>query len=381
MNGTDSGFVTLAEGRWITAVLEDDDELRAVCADIVEDAAVERTEVLEEAEAADELEVELPGVVCTQAASSKAKTKERGFIRGERGECSTRRTTVVQYDHFSFLNMNAFVTRSVSAVCFVLLLLPLSASARPVGEGVYERAEKVVAAMKKTAVHSAVAPVRRSSRLRLAVERQRKSERAMRPAVTVKKRLNKDDIVTKEMPAVILPGDHVRGDAAAPVSLIEYVDIECPFCQRHHAVMQQLLDEYAGRVNWVYRPYPLEFHTHARKAALTAECVAEAGGNTAFWQYLDMLMTGADLSTNSLLEKARSTGVDKKIIQSCVDREVHADVLAAALKQVEIDGVSGTPSTLVVHHASGKQQMMPGALPIESLRTAIDALLGTSSAK
>ncbi|MBE0618991.1 MAG: thioredoxin domain-containing protein, partial [Burkholderiales bacterium] len=74
--------------------------------------------------------------------------------------------------------------------------------------------------------------------------------------------------------------DHIRGDTAAPVTLVEYSDFECPFCKRFHATAKRLVDESKGQVKWVYRHFPLdELHPgKARKEAVASECAAEIGG-------------------------------------------------------------------------------------------------------
>lgn len=82
--------------------------------------------------------------------------------------------------------------------------------------------------------------------------------------------------------------DHIRGNMDADVVIIEYSDIECPFCKRFHGTMNQVVETYGDQVAWVYRHFPLEsIHRNARPWAIESECVAEIGGNDAFWKYLD----------------------------------------------------------------------------------------------
>src|SRR6185295_5043808 len=76
--------------------------------------------------------------------------------------------------------------------------------------------------------------------------------------------------------------DHIRGDLAAPVKVIEFSDFECPFCKGFHATMKQVMADYEkdGKVAWVYRHFPIdELHSKARKEAQAAECAGELGGN------------------------------------------------------------------------------------------------------
>lgn len=98
--------------------------------------------------------------------------------------------------------------------------------------------------------------------------------------------------------APVTADDHIIGDINSPVILIEYSDLECPFCQRFHPTMEQVMTEYEGQVAWVYRHFPLDgLHPNARKAAEASECVASIAGNNAFWEYLSALFTTGRFST------------------------------------------------------------------------------------
>lgn len=89
--------------------------------------------------------------------------------------------------------------------------------------------------------------------------------------------------------------DHYFGDKNAEVVIIEYSDLECPFCARFHSTMHQIVEDYDGKVAWVYRHLPLEgLHPNAFNRAIAAECVYDLGGDTKFWAYIDSLFKGAE---------------------------------------------------------------------------------------
>jgi protein-disulfide isomerase len=85
----------------------------------------------------------------------------------------------------------------------------------------------------------------------------------------------------------ITADDHVLGDrTTALATVIEYSDIDCPFCKRLHPTLQALVNE--GKIAWVFRHSPIpQLHPDAYNKAVTAECIAKLGGNDAFWKYLD----------------------------------------------------------------------------------------------
>ena len=86
--------------------------------------------------------------------------------------------------------------------------------------------------------------------------------------------------------------DHIRGSAEAKVKLIEYSDFQCPFCKRHHPVMQELASTYnENDFAWVYRHLPLtSIHPQAQPLAEASECAEEIGGNDGFWAFADSVM-------------------------------------------------------------------------------------------
>jgi protein-disulfide isomerase len=176
--------------------------------------------------------------------------------------------------------------------------------------------------------------------------------------------------------------DHVRGNASAVVSLIEYTDFECPFCKQFHGAPKALLDRYGGRVNWVIRNYPLPFHEPAaHKEALAAECVGRLGGNDSYWKYADALFAntrsnGGGLPADQSVEKlAEAVGVQSAALDQCMNDQATAKRVEQDIADGNAAGVSGTPTTVVRNNRTGASQSVVGALPADGLVPAIEQML------
>lgn len=176
--------------------------------------------------------------------------------------------------------------------------------------------------------------------------------------------------------APVTDEDHIRGNADASVMLIEYSDFECPFCKQFHPTMQQVMDEYGDQVAWVYRHFPLSsIHPNAQKAAEASECVAELGGNDAFWEFTDALFSGAaTLDAAGLSQAATAVGVNASAFTTCLDSGKYAQAVNDDFASGQTAGVTGTPGTIILT-SDGDSQLIPGALPYAQVKAAIDSLL------
>ena len=173
--------------------------------------------------------------------------------------------------------------------------------------------------------------------------------------------------------------DHVRGDANAKITLIEYSDLECPFCQRFHPTVKKLLDEYKGKVNWVYRHFPLSFHANAQKEAEASECAASIGGNDAYWKYVDAIFerttaNGTGFALDKLVPLAKELGIDETKFKECLDGGKMTARIQQDFSEGQSAGVDGTPGNILLTK-SGKSALVPGAVPYEMLKSQVDQLL------
>jgi len=185
----------------------------------------------------------------------------------------------------------------------------------------------------------------------------------------------------KQMRRVSRDRDHIYGNPDAPVSLIEYSDFECPYCKRFHPTAKQIVAAYGGKVNWVYRHFPLTFHNPgALKEAEASECAAELGGNAAFWRYADLIYArtksnGKGFPSDQLVPLAREVGLDEGKFRTCLD----GGTMTARVKEDLADGsrigVDGTPANILLNNKSGEARFRPGARPFEAFRKEIDQML------
>ncbi|MEK7535935.1 MAG: thioredoxin domain-containing protein [Patescibacteria group bacterium] len=177
------------------------------------------------------------------------------------------------------------------------------------------------------------------------------------------------------------PNEHILGNPNAQVKIVEFSDIECPFCKRFQTTMQQVMDEYGkdGRVAWVYRHFPLQIHPKATPEAEATECVWEQGGNAMFWKYLDALFV-ASLSNNQTdlailaSEADKIEGINMTKFNSCITNRTYKKKVEEDVQDGLNSGVSGTPYSIVIA-ANGKKFPINGALPIENVRTIIELAL------
>ncbi len=95
-------------------------------------------------------------------------------------------------------------------------------------------------------------------------------------------------------------GDHTLGGSNATVKIIEYSDLECPYCKAFHSTLKTLLKE-SNDISWTYRHWPI--HQNSFEKLVAAECVAKLKGNDAFWKYVDLLFGMLNPSSNSVTDQ------------------------------------------------------------------------------
>lgn len=180
------------------------------------------------------------------------------------------------------------------------------------------------------------------------------------------------------------PEDHILGNKNAPVKIVEYSDLECPFCKMFHQTMHQIMDKYgkSGQVAWVYRHFPLDqLHPKARHEAVATECASEQGGNDAFWKFADKIFeitpSNNGLDPAELPRIAETIGIDKTKFVSCLANQKYDGRIAKDEQSGTNAGAQGTPYS-VLFTPKGNQIVINGAQRYEDVKKLIDQALAES---
>lgn len=164
------------------------------------------------------------------------------------------------------------------------------------------------------------------------------------------------------------------GPASALVTIVEFSDFECPFCQQAFPIIRELMATYGGRVRYVYRDFPVsEIHDNAQKAAEAGTC-AHAQGK--FWALHDKIFQNApQITVPDLKNYARAGGLDMSLFTTCLDSGQFANEVREDASDGIALGVRGTPTWFI----NGRK--VEGVIPREAFITLIEALLGASAQK
>lgn len=149
----------------------------------------------------------------------------------------------------------------------------------------------------------------------------------------------------------------VRGDPNAPITIIEFSDFQCPFCQRAHPVVKELLAKYAGQVKVAYRDFPLrQIHPQADAAAEAARCAGEQGK---FWPFHDRLFeSNRALDLAAFADHAAAIGLDQARFVDCLAADKFQAQIEQDLQDGTRAGVNGTPGFFI------NGVMVTGAQPL-----------------
>lgn len=187
----------------------------------------------------------------------------------------------------------------------------------------------------------------------------------------------KSDAAPEETPKrakLSLQGAPMIGDKNAPLTMVEFTDYECPFCnQFYSATFPELKKNYidTGKMRFYSRDLPLDFHPDSMRAAQAGRCAAEQGQ---FWKMRDLMAASPDkLDMDSLVADAGNLKLDVKAFRACVESEKTKDAVQADVLDAVKIGADGTPTFVVGKSTADGVDgtMIVGALPYETFDRAL----------
>ncbi|MGH7845298.1 MAG: thioredoxin domain-containing protein [Candidatus Binatia bacterium] len=163
------------------------------------------------------------------------------------------------------------------------------------------------------------------------------------------------------------------GPENAPVTIVEFSDFQCPFCQKSQQILKKIRETYGDRVRLVYRDFPIpEIHPQATKAAVAARCAGEQGK---FWPYHDMLFSNQQrLDQADLIRYARDLGLSAPQFEQCLSTDRFAGAVADDIAEARSLGLSSTPMFFV------NGRILIGAQPFENFQKIIERELNQKKA-
>jgi protein-disulfide isomerase len=194
-----------------------------------------------------------------------------------------------------------------------------------------------------------------------------------------------------EVDELSLDDDPYKGDKdSAKVAIVEFTDYECPYCKQHYEqTYSDLIDNYVetGDAIYVVRDFPLSFHDPmATNEALAAQCVFDQDGNSAYFEYHDLIFANTTSNGNGLTEAdltdfAEEVGVNMSQFNDCYDGKDFDDEIDNDIAQGSAAGISGTPGFIIgLLSEDGKSvvdgTILAGAYPYSDFQTVLDELLG-----
>lgn len=172
------------------------------------------------------------------------------------------------------------------------------------------------------------------------------------------------------------------GSDSAPIVMVEFSDYQCPFCRRHFEETHgQLMEKYVntGKLQIVFKDFPLSFHPMAGPSANAARCAGDQGK---YWEMHDKMFTEeakggtgtVSYTVDDLKKWGSEIGLNTATFNACVDAGTYNSQVTSNMNDGSVAGVSGTPS-FFIGPRGGTGQLVVGAQPYSVFESAIEASL------
>lgn len=186
---------------------------------------------------------------------------------------------------------------------------------------------------------------------------------------------------TNTQSATIAKENLIRDDSykiatpTAKVTIVEFADFQCPACAAAHPTLKQLRQEYQGRVNFVFRHFPLLSHRYGQIAAEAAEAAGKQGK---FFEMHDMLLENqqewseSDKPIEQFIQYTKKLNLDADQFKKDVDSNAFFEKVRRDVNDGNVLGVNSTPTFFI------NEEKVTGVLPIDTFRSKINAALNNN---
>jgi protein-disulfide isomerase len=164
--------------------------------------------------------------------------------------------------------------------------------------------------------------------------------------------------------------DPTLGSDKAAVTLVEFADYECPYCQKVAADVKRLKADYGDKLTLTYKDFPLPMHSRAEKAAEATRCAGKQGK---YWDLHDEIFKSKELDVDQLKAQARALKLDADLFDKCLDSGEEASIVEQDKKEGMRLGINGTPSFFI------NGRFLSGAVDYAALRQVVDQQLAAQS--
>ena len=160
------------------------------------------------------------------------------------------------------------------------------------------------------------------------------------------------------------PHNPTQGPSDAPVTIVQFAEYQCFYCNKARPTLQMLLQDYPDQIRLVWKDFPLSNHGRALPAAMAARCAGEQGK---YWELSERLLANQHaLSDADITGHAEDLGLDTEALLVCMDDSRHESAIRSDVTLGRKLGISATPTFFI------NGVLLSGAQPVERFRAIID---------
>lgn len=163
-------------------------------------------------------------------------------------------------------------------------------------------------------------------------------------------------------------------------TLLEYSDLECPFCKRHFqaGTIKALIDKYPDQINHAFRHFPLQIHANAQMSAEALECAAEIEGVEAYYDLVWAIFDLTTINKDWIVSAAGNLWINETEFTACLDSGRYTSKVQAQMNEGQsLFGIRGTPGNVIVDTETGRFVAIPWAFPLEKFVQELETLIAS----